>query len=172
MRIYNRQGEQVLDSVTLFLTPAELQELADGAQQLSANHDLHHVHVTDASFSREITLSVHMRDNMASFDDESRSVIDGSRSGRREPVESDELKDILDDLDGFVASDIGFDELTEFILDAASAVRARSDLSVADALRAAMDAYRATSTERHGRNAEAGPSADAVRDTMMGDCES
>ena len=79
MRIYNRQGKQVLDSVTLFLTPAELQEFADGAQQLPADHDLHHVHVADASFSREITLSVHMRDNLASFDDE-------SQRHRREPL--------------------------------------------------------------------------------------
>jgi addiction module HigA family antidote len=77
-----------------------------------------------------------------------------------------DLMDILHDLDGFVESDIGFDELTEFIVDAAVVTRARPDLTVSDALRSAMEGYRATSAERHAQYGEAGPSIDPVREGM------
>jgi len=57
-------------------------------------------------------------------------------------VQPSELRDILHDLDGFVESDLGFDELTEFIVQVAETSRDRGDVSVPAAIRLVMDAFR------------------------------
>ena len=53
-----------------------------------------------------------------------------------------ELRDILHDLDGFVESELGFDELTEFFVQVAETSRDRDDVSVSAAIRLVMDAFR------------------------------
>ena len=78
----------------------------------------------------------------------------------------EEVRRIISDLDDFVETDITFDELTEFILDSARTVRNRADLTVPDAIRVAMEGYRATSRERYAQYGEQGPPADPVRDSM------
>ena len=77
----------------------------------------------------------------------------------------DEQERILTELDDFVDSTIGFDELTEFILDCASIARDRDDLSAADAVRLCMESYRVKSTVRHDESAS-GPGPDSIVDAM------
>jgi len=57
-------------------------------------------------------------------------------------MEADAVRLVLDELDGFVESDLPFDQLTEFILEAALAVRSRPDLTVQEALSQVMDTFR------------------------------
>ena len=81
-------------------------------------------------------------------------------------MEAEDQKRILGELDEFVDTAIGFDELTEFILDVAGAARERLDLTVPDALRFAMDSYRATSAERYAAYRESGPESEPIESAM------
>ena len=67
----------------------------------------------------------------------------------------------MNDLDGFVESDIGFDELTEFIMDVAVTSRERADLAVPEAIHLVIDAYR----KRGGSD----PTADPIRQAISRD---
>lgn len=80
MRIYDQEGKRVLSAVTLYLTPAEAAQLAATAKHLAANPAEHHAHVSDDSFSSEVTLAVYTDENLTQFDSESLAVITGERS--------------------------------------------------------------------------------------------
>ena len=77
MRIYDQDSKRVLDNVTLFLTPQEAGELGDMAKDLSKYPEHHHHHLTDFNSGDEITVAVYTLENRASFDGESRQVING-----------------------------------------------------------------------------------------------
>ena len=76
MRIYDPKTKQVLQNVTLYLTPAEADELGQSALDLAKNPKEHHHHVFDAECKREITVAVYTAENASEFDAESRKVID------------------------------------------------------------------------------------------------
>jgi hypothetical protein len=75
MRIYNPTNKQVLDRVTLFLTPDEARELGQTASDLAQSPQKHHEHVPDAEFKREITVAVYTPENLTQYDSESRKII-------------------------------------------------------------------------------------------------
>ena len=76
MRIYDPKTKQVLQNVTLFLTPAEADELGQSALDLAKHPEKLHHHVSDTEFQREITVAVYTAENLSEFDAESRKVID------------------------------------------------------------------------------------------------
>jgi hypothetical protein len=76
VRIYDPDSKKVLASVTLFLTPSEAKELADSSADLAAHPEKHHHHVSDPTYSREITVAVYTPENRAQFDAESGRIID------------------------------------------------------------------------------------------------
>jgi hypothetical protein len=75
MRIYDSSSKRVLTEVTLFLTPSEMRELADAADQLAGDAGMHHCHINDSTFAQEITVAVYTADNLSQFDDEARRII-------------------------------------------------------------------------------------------------
>lgn len=76
MRIYDPKSKRVLKNVTLFLTPAEADELGQSALDLAKDPKKHHHHVSDTEFLFEITVAVYTTENLSAFDTESRKVID------------------------------------------------------------------------------------------------
>ena len=75
MRIYDPDSQRTLKNVMLFLTPEEAADLGFSATDLSKHSEKHHHHVNDAECSKEITVAVYTDDNLKSFDEESRRVI-------------------------------------------------------------------------------------------------
>ena len=75
MRIYDPDSKRTLKNVTLFLTPEEAADLGFSATNLSEHPEKHHHHVSDAEYKTEITVSVYTDENINSFDEESRRVI-------------------------------------------------------------------------------------------------
>jgi hypothetical protein len=75
MIIYDKKNKKVLNSVTLYLTPDEMAELSDDAQNLSENPQNHHSHINDETLENEITLAVYTKENMKQFDEESKELI-------------------------------------------------------------------------------------------------
>jgi hypothetical protein len=75
MRIYDSTSKRVLTEITLFLTPIEMRELADSADQLANDPGMHHAHINDRTFAQEIVVAVYTAENLSQFDDESRQVI-------------------------------------------------------------------------------------------------
>jgi hypothetical protein len=76
VRIYDPESKKAFQNITLFLTPAEAQELADSAEDLAAHPEKHHHHIPDAQHAREITIAVYTPENRAHFDAESNRIID------------------------------------------------------------------------------------------------
>ena len=77
MKIYDRDNKKVLDRITLFLTPEEARMLADYLTDLYEHPEHHHAHVTDEEYQNEITVAVYTKENIDSFDKESRNIIEG-----------------------------------------------------------------------------------------------
>ena len=77
MRIHDDRNDKQLSSITLYLTPAEASELADGARDLSENPDKHHFHIPGENYEKEVTLAVYTPTNLDQFDEKSRRVIEG-----------------------------------------------------------------------------------------------
>jgi hypothetical protein len=75
MRIYDSSSKRVLTEIALFLTPSEMRELADTADQLANHPGMHHGHINDRAFAQDILVAVYTADNLSQFDEESRQVI-------------------------------------------------------------------------------------------------
>ncbi|HUT57731.1 MAG TPA: hypothetical protein VNA25_07750 [Phycisphaerae bacterium] len=75
MRIYDPHSKRTLSNVTLFLTSEEAAELGSSATDLSEHPEKHHQHVNDVEYRKEITIAVYTDENINSFDEESRRVI-------------------------------------------------------------------------------------------------
>ena len=78
MKIYDPISKQVLEKVTLYLTPAEALELGQSALDLAENPHKHHHHIPDSEFQQEITVTVYTPDNISQFDAQSLKIIGGS----------------------------------------------------------------------------------------------
>jgi len=76
MRIMDGDSMAALEKVTLLLTPEEARELADAARDLVSKPEVHHHHVPDAEFRREITLAVYTPENLNTFDAETKRVLE------------------------------------------------------------------------------------------------
>ena len=75
MKIYDPDSKRILKNVILYLTPEEAADLGSSATDLSEHPEKHHHHVSDDEYKTEITVSVYNDENINSFDEESRRVI-------------------------------------------------------------------------------------------------
>jgi len=75
MRIYNEDEKNTVNNIILYLTPKEAQEMKDSLETLLEDKNHHHSHVPDEEYKREVTISIYRKDNLSSFDEISRSII-------------------------------------------------------------------------------------------------
>ena len=59
-------------------------------------------------------------------------------------METSELRQVLSELDEFVATQLPFDQLTEFIVDVAEAVRRYEDVGTSSVIMRVLEAYRSS----------------------------
>ena len=75
MRILNSELNTPIDNVGIYLTRDEAKQLRDYLEQLLEEPELHHIHVNDENYEYEITVSVYDQNNLESFDERSRKLI-------------------------------------------------------------------------------------------------
>jgi hypothetical protein len=75
MRILHADDVTVLTSVLIMLTPDEAAELADGLRGLDPKTG-DHIHVSDETFTREITIAVYTPENLKFFAERIRRLIE------------------------------------------------------------------------------------------------
>jgi hypothetical protein len=67
MRILDSESDKKLDSVMLFLTKTELQQLIGYATQLLERPSADHHHLTSEDYQKEITLAIYDAENVEKF---------------------------------------------------------------------------------------------------------
>ena len=77
MKVYDSENKQVLNFVTIFLTPEEAKRLIASLSDLADNPKKHHHHIPDYNKAQELTFAIYTPNNINSFDPESRRVIQG-----------------------------------------------------------------------------------------------
>jgi hypothetical protein len=75
LKIYDKNSNRVMNSVTIYLTPAEAQQLGDFAKQLALHPEDHHAHISNPNESVEVTIAVYTRENINQFDVVSRNLL-------------------------------------------------------------------------------------------------
>ena len=75
MRILDTDHDVALREVCLYLTRAEAVELLGFLEQLLEQPALHHCHVYDESYAKEITVTIYDDTNLEGFDERSRKLI-------------------------------------------------------------------------------------------------
>ena len=75
MRILDSDSDRKLDSVMLFLTKAELQQLIGYAKQLLANPSADHHHLSSEDYQKEITISIYDPENTENFSPRTRKLL-------------------------------------------------------------------------------------------------
>lgn len=75
MRILSDDDDRPLRSVTLYLRHDEMSELRDFLEHLLADPSLHHIHVNDEAFVKEVTVAILTDSNLDAFDERSKKLI-------------------------------------------------------------------------------------------------
>jgi hypothetical protein len=75
LKIFDKQNNRIIDSVTIYLTPSEAHQLGDFAKQLALHPEDHHAHVTNLDSSVEITIAVYTPENIDQFYVKSRTIL-------------------------------------------------------------------------------------------------
>ncbi len=75
MRILDETTDMPVKRALIMLTPEEAKELKGDLEDLLAHPDWHS-HVSDAAYEREVTLAIYTPDNMASFRERVRRLIE------------------------------------------------------------------------------------------------
>lgn len=76
MRILDYGNDRPLKQVALFLTMDEAKSLYEQLGDLISKPKLHHVHIEDDSFTREITIAIYTPSNLSPFDERTRKLIE------------------------------------------------------------------------------------------------
>ncbi|MDX6500663.1 MAG: hypothetical protein QOG23_3923 [Blastocatellia bacterium] len=76
MRILDNETGSALDSVTLYFTLPEAEEVIQTIAQLLATAAEHHAHINDHEYKREITIAIYTNENLVEFDERSRRLIE------------------------------------------------------------------------------------------------
>ena len=74
MRILNRSSDDPISDLSLYLTIDEAKQMAGYLEDLISG-DIHHAHINDDSYEREITISIYSSSNINSFDERSKRLI-------------------------------------------------------------------------------------------------
>ena len=75
MRILDLNADKALESVILYLTHAEAQELKDTLDDLLKNPLNNHSHVSDEQYQKELTICVYDVKNLEGFNARSKNLI-------------------------------------------------------------------------------------------------
>jgi hypothetical protein len=75
MRILDEVADQSLSVVTIYLTKSEAEELRDSLEQLLANWQSRHEHVSSSDYKRQITVCIYDVENLEGFDERSKQLI-------------------------------------------------------------------------------------------------
>ncbi len=75
MRILDNDTNRALANISVFLTPADAKEMIGYLEHLLEEPLLHHAHLSDEEYKREITLAVYSESNLNEFDERSRKLI-------------------------------------------------------------------------------------------------
>jgi hypothetical protein len=75
MRILDRDHDQKVDQVTIYLTRSEAMELRDGLEHLLEAGRGVHEHVNAEDFQKEITICLYEPNSIDEFDDRSRRLL-------------------------------------------------------------------------------------------------
>lgn len=79
MRILDETSDRALKRVSLFLTPEEAKSVAGQLEGLISKPGLHHIHIEDEGFEREITIAIYTQSNISKFDRRSRLLIEDDK---------------------------------------------------------------------------------------------
>lgn len=75
MRILDSETNRAISNISVFLTPREAREMIGYLEQLLEDPHMHHTHLNDEDYEREITLAVYTDKNLNEFDERSRNLI-------------------------------------------------------------------------------------------------
>ena len=75
MRILNLSDSVPLNSICVYLTPAETTQMIGYLEQLLAEPEQHHAHLNDDEYQREITLTVYQPEYLDEYDERSKKLI-------------------------------------------------------------------------------------------------
>lgn len=76
MRILDNANDRPIKQITLYLTMDEAKSLYNQLDKLISKPKIHHIHVEDESFEKEITVSIYTDSNISEFDERSRRLIE------------------------------------------------------------------------------------------------
>ena len=76
MRILDNANVRPIKQITLYLTMDEAKSLYNQLDKLISKPKIHHIHVEDESFEREITVAIYTDSNISEFDERSRRLIE------------------------------------------------------------------------------------------------
>ena len=80
MRILDQDQDKAISRITLLLRPSEASELRDALESLlKSDRPVHHEHVPDADFEKEVTIALYSEEAMDSFDERTRRLIADDR---------------------------------------------------------------------------------------------
>jgi hypothetical protein len=75
MRILDNDTGSSISNMTLYFTRAEAEEVAQSIRRLIVTPAEHHVHINDAGYEREITITIYSEADLTEFDERSRQLI-------------------------------------------------------------------------------------------------
>ncbi len=76
MRIIDDINDRPLKQVTLLLTPDEANSLHKQLGDLMSKPKIHHIHVEDEKFEKEIMVLIYTPSNISDFDERTRRLIE------------------------------------------------------------------------------------------------
>lgn len=76
MRILDDNTDRTIKQVSVYLTLDEAKSLLSQLNDLIAKPKIHHIHVQDAGFEREVTIAIYSTSNLSNFDERSIKLIE------------------------------------------------------------------------------------------------
>jgi len=74
MRIHNIDNDKKIDQVGLYLTLSEATELRDSLETLLQKPEMHHLHIPNGDYQKQITISIY-DESLKGFSDRVRKLI-------------------------------------------------------------------------------------------------
>ncbi|MEW6609827.1 MAG: hypothetical protein AB1414_20685 [bacterium] len=94
MRILDLENDKTLQEIGIYLTPGEVKQMIGYLEDMLKDPKVHHAHINDDEYQREITISIYCKENMNQFDERSKKIIleeEGGRANASKFSSSDEL---------------------------------------------------------------------------------
>jgi hypothetical protein len=76
MIIYNREIKKIYGDMEIFLTKDEAFYLQSMLNELINKPQIHHIHINNKCYNKELMIAVYSNDNLSEFDKESKVLIE------------------------------------------------------------------------------------------------